>query len=121
MLQILDKMKKNKTDTNISVKDKCTDYTACISNDFLPWVNVHKQHQRLHSYHVDAFTVKPCNFEHFQICYTQHDQREEEGKRVQNHGKNAKLHPGSLRPHIAESARCVKVVVTDPGATGGHC
>lgn len=83
-------------------------------------MNVHKQHQRLHSYHIDAFTVKPCNFQHFQIRYAQHDQREEEGERVQCHSENNKLHSGTLRPDIAEGARRVKVVVPDPGATGGH-
>lgn len=97
------------------------DSTERVSDDCLPGVNIHKQHQRLHSDHVDAFTVKPRNFQHFQIRYTQHDQREEESERVQSHGENDKLRPGSLRPHVAESARCVKVVVPDPRAAGGHC
>lgn len=95
-------------------------HTDCSSGDGLPGVNIHKQHQRLHSDHVDAFTVKPRNFQHFQIRDTHHDEREEESERVQSHGENDKLGPGSLRPHIAESARCVKVVVPDPGAAGGH-
>lgn len=84
-------------------------------------MNIHKQHQRLHSDHVDAFTVKPCNFEHFQVRYTQYDQREEESEGVQSHGEYDELRPGSLGPDTAESARCVKVMVPDPGAAGGHC
>lgn len=57
----------------------CSEYMSC---DCLPGVNIHKQHQRLHSDHVNAFTVKPCNFQHFQVRYTQHDQCEEERQRV---------------------------------------
>lgn len=86
----------------------------------LPGVDVHEQHQRLHSDHVDAFTVKPRNFEHFQIRYTQHDQREQESERVQSHGENDELRPGRLCPGVAESARCVKVVVTNPGSASGN-
>lgn len=86
----------------------------------LPWVNVHKQHQRLHRYHIDALTVKSGHFEHFQVGDTQHDQREQEGERVQSHSENDKLHLGSLLAPTAEGARRVKVVVADPGATGGH-
>lgn len=33
-----------------------------MTDDGLPGVNVHQQHQRLHCDHVDAFTVKSCNF-----------------------------------------------------------
>lgn len=83
-------------------------------------MNVHKQHQRLHRYHVDAFTVKSGHFQHFQVGDTQHDQREQEGERVQSYSENDKLHLGSLRAGTAEGARRVKVVVTDPRATGGH-
>lgn len=86
----------------------------------LPLMNVHKQHQRLHRYHVDAFTVKSGHFEHFQIGDTQHDQREQESQRVQSYSENDKLHLGSLRAGTAEGARRVKVVVADPGATDGH-
>lgn len=83
-------------------------------------MNVHKQHQRLHRYHVDAFTVKSGHFQHFQVSDAQHDQREQEGERVQSYSENDKLHLGSFRAGTAEGARRVKVAVTDPGATGGH-
>lgn len=86
----------------------------------LPWMNVHQQHQRLHRYHVDAFTVKSGHFQHFQVGDAQHDQREQEGERVQSDGENHELHLGSLRAGAAEGARRVKGVVADPGATGGH-
>lgn len=83
-------------------------------------MNVHEQHQRLHRYHIDASAVQSGHFEHFQVGDTQHDQREQEGERVQSHGENDKLHLGSLRADTAEGARSVKVVVADPRATGGH-
>lgn len=97
------------------------DVAEHASSDCLPGMDIHKQHQRLHSDHVDALTVKPCNFQHFQIRYTQHDQREEEREGVQRHGEHDELRPGSLRPDSAQRTRRVKVVVTDPGAAGGHC
>lgn len=53
-----------------------------LDSDCLPGVNIHKQHQCLHRDHVDALTVKSCNFQHFQIRYAQHDEREEERERV---------------------------------------
>lgn len=87
---------------------------------YLPGVNIHQQHQRLHGDHIDAFTVKPRDFQHFQVGDTHHHQREEERERVQSQGENHELRPGSLRPGVAEGARRVNLVVADPGATGGH-
>lgn len=104
---------------NVLLKDTCIK-SECISNACLPGVDIHKQHQCLHSDDVDAFAVKPRNFENFEIRYTQHDQREKESERVQNHGENDELRPGSLRSHTAQRARCVKVVVADPGTAGSH-
>lgn len=50
--------------------------------NILPRVNIHKQQYGLHSDHVDAFTVKTRNFQHFQVRYTQHNQGHEKSERV---------------------------------------
>lgn len=88
--------------------------------DCLPGVKIHEQHQRLHGDHVDPSTVESCHFQHFQVRHTQHDQREKECERVQGHRENDELRPASLGPDVAEGARCVKAMVPDPGAPGGH-